>query len=857
MTYSELSLIAAAAFVACVAVAMAVWRRQQATRAAAVAAGASLLIAGTWLALHEGNWLAALLICAGVGALAVAGLQETQQDQGRGHFALFELAVAAPIFISSAALRFIDITHFPGFIHGEESFWTWISGTYWFSNERPWPVDQYTTGVPVSFYLEWPFFKLFGVNFYAPRYEVAFLGTLSVILIYLAGRRVAGPWTGLTAAVFLSTSMVSLAGSRAAFVWGHALFWTVLTLFLYAETLERRSVALSIVTGIVLCLGCLTYHTYLPVVAVVVLHAGGVSGVELIRSRKAALFPVVLPMALVVPTIALWSRISAYLSTMRDYTTSGSHSMTKIGAAFWEAPDRYVSLGFANLKVLLYQLFVRQEFPDFLVSNTDGPTLLPGITLLALVGIAIMLRRPGGRRPGLLVLWIAIPLAFSPLVLGQPLLRTYSSAYPAIYLVAAQGLVSLAQAARDTMRGFPRDALFAPAASTLVLALALTGSLIYFKKTSATLDGEVRKSFVDDVLPMATTERRIVLPYATFTSDWVDVEQHSLRFALAGKFDGFRSVDSHYKIVPATELLTELQGGDASQAQLVVIQSPRAGPVVPQKGAMVERALSVCYPGARWTESGLWLVAEVNAADRRCDAVASIKLTAPTRSAGGLYTFQWDAPAAASSYRLTLERKTPLVDDFEMERFSPSNGWASDAKFVSGFSGKGYYFDNLDATVATIQFPVKTMGSYTVWFRTLRRRADDTGWRTAIDAQPGAELSPVTGTTLNQWNWEKAGTFDLSPGPHTLKLDRHGNGWAIFIDVMYLSMDPQFDPTSQPLWQSLTEVTSPGGAGRGSLTLDTPLPPGTYRWKVTSVDGYLVDGLGNPLASPYEEFSVP
>ena len=238
----QLSLYLCGLLAACVLLlALIQWRshRAQALLALAFAAVTGGVAAALGGKSHEALGLLAIgtVLAALAGARARTQLV-TDRPAPTGRIHLFGVV---SVLTAAGVLRFVNLGGFPDFIHGEENIWTWTVATRWFSAERPWPITWYFKGVPVSYYQEWPFFKLFGLNYVAPRYEVAFFGLLAVGLFYLMTRLMFGPRTGLVASVFMATSMVALAASRAAFVQSHVLFWIVATFTTYAYAVDLEA----------------------------------------------------------------------------------------------------------------------------------------------------------------------------------------------------------------------------------------------------------------------------------------------------------------------------------------------------------------------------------------------------------------------------------------------------------------------------------------------------------------------------------------------------------------------------------------------------------------------------------------
>ncbi|HXH21770.1 MAG TPA: glycosyltransferase family 39 protein, partial [Dehalococcoidia bacterium] len=705
--------------------------------------------------------------------------------------------------------------------------------------------------------MAWPFFKVLGLDYYAARYSVAFWGTLGAVLFFFASRSLAGARAALVATAFFATSMVTLAASRAAYVQGPILFWTVVVLLLYVEAQKRRSLVLALLTGVAVVLGLLTYQTFVTVPVAIALHMVYVAARDLWDARSLRSAPVFMACLIALPTVVMSSKIAEHFETMRGYSTSGSDSLTAIKADFWDAPGDYISQAMDNAKVLAGELFRQQSAVDFLVTNSDGPVILPGVMLLALVGVAILLSRVRDRWPSLLLIWLAVSLGTSPVVLGAHMARTFLSAFPAVFIAAGIGASALVDAGLQSIRA-PSLRLFRPAIEVVlagtVVALSVFGALIYFEKSRPTPEGEIRASFVDNVLPLIGASDHLVLPYAQSSGDWFDVERNAVRFILAGKYGGFDYVGRFSAVGPHREVLTMLQKQGASRT-LIVIRDEAGGPPGAAR-AEIQKALAFCYPDATWTTVPHFRVAAVaNATQSRCKA--TLELSPKQTPAKNPEVLEWIGSPEAGPFALSIERLRDDVRFYEMETFEGGNGWGGEARYAADYTGQGYFFDDVIATAVSIEVDVPASGSYELWLRTYRRVADDTHRFLTIEGRDSVEVSPPSGALLNDWVWERFGPYQLDAGKLRLGLRREGRGPALFIDAMYLVRGGGFDPRTDSAWLRTIEETIESGTGnQHAFDLKGKLGPGVYRWRVAALGEGVVDGLGGRLVSKPQEFAV-
>jgi hypothetical protein len=858
MTFSEYSLLAVAAFFVTSVLASVLLKGHLAR--IVLASGLACLLVGSWLALEEGGQVPAPIILAGVLALlgwSTLKALRLEEAEGTRSIGPREEATVAAVLVAAVGLRLIGLEKFPDFIHGEESLWTWVAGTSLFSDERPWPSNWITHQVPVSYYQAWPFFEIFGLDYYAARYSVAFWGSLSTVLFYVPARRLAGPLGAIVATAFFATSMVTLAASRAAYVQGPILFWTVVTLLVYVEAQKRESLLFALMTGVAIVLGLLTYQTFVTVPAALALHTTYIAVREAWTARSLRPRRVFATCLMALPVGIMSPKIAEHFETMRGYSTAHSNSLTAIEPEFWEAPGDYLAQIFENASVLTGELFTRQSVTDFLVTNSDGPVILPGVMLLGLVGLAILLSRAWEPWPSFLLIWLSVTLATSPLILGAPMVRTFLSAFPVIFITAGIGASSLACTAFQSLSGASWHRLRQPLSAAVaisVVAVCVLGARVYFDKTRQTVDGEIRASFVNNVLPLVGKSDHVILPYAQSSGDWFDVERNSVRFVLAGQFHGFENVSDYYAAGSHLEFLAMLQGQGANPS-IVVVRDAAGGPPAVAKSEM-QKALGACYPAATWTAVPYFLVATVqNPMQSHCQA--TLKLMPSQTRARNPDALEWSTSAEAGPFALSIERRRDDVRFFEMEAFRGGNGWGGEARYAAGYTGDGYFFDDVIATTIAVEADVPASGSYDLWLRTYRRAADDTHRFLTIEGEDEAEVSPPSAAPLNEWVWERFGPYEVEGDKLRFALRREGRGPALFIDSMYLSRSGAFDPLRESAWLTAIEETmAPGAGNRYVFDLKGKLGPGVYRWRVTALGEGLVDGLGGRLVSETREFTV-
>ena len=747
------------------------------------------------------------------------------------------------VLLVAGLLRFVGLGRFPLGIHGEENVWTWQVATVLFSDERPWPTTWYFAGVPVSYFQEWPFFKLFGLNYIAPRYEVAFFGTVAVGLFYILAKKLTSTRPALLATVLLATSMVGLASSRGAFVQSHVLFWTILAYLLYISAVDSRRLSLFLLTGGALALGLLTYQTFATALAVIALHfTWGMW--ERRREWKTHLTSAALLSA---PVLVIWPRAWEYLESQRPHVTGSEASLTNIQGGFLDNPAGYIGGLWDNITTLLSDAFYRQVYADYLVHRPSGPVVLAAVTALLLAGLVYLLVHFRHRGYQFVMLWFALQFFFSPLILGAPFIRATLPAYPALYLIAAVGFIAIVSCFS------PRFSVLRPAfgaiAVAVVVMIGATGATAYFHETLDT-DGRDRRELSDQLASLTENSTRVLLPYVPDSGDPLEFERYNIRFVVAGAVGGFSEADRYYRLIQIEEVLPEIQSGDPHIPKVAVIYRPAAPNISEARRTQVLAAIKACYPNAQHEQGEYFTTLLVPSwQDSLCRAGVRVE---PVEvwdqiAASEAPVFSWRVSERVDSFDLHVEQQRRGVRFMEMETFAQP-AWPAEGKSASDFTGAGYLYHEVDAGDASIALDVPEEGAYTLWLRTYRSIIDEARHYVTIDGGPRAEVSPPAGVPLNEWVWERYAPFVLTRGRHDLVLSHEGTGATLFFDSMYLSSGADFDPRKDSAWLLVTqvEIKSEREGKTYSYRLTRPLSPGEYRWWVRATGEHVVDGLGHP-----------
>ncbi len=793
----------------------------------------------------------ALLYGAAVVVLVVWHVRFARREAGPAWpFALerrTEMALLAIVLAVAFLARFAAINRVPYGIEGDESKWTYETAAEMIAGQHLGSSEYHLKYLPVSFYAEAIFFRLFGLDFLSARYEVAFFSFLAMIFFYLLVREVADVPVALVATFLLSVSIVDVSASRLALVESHIKFWLILSYFSLFYALKTGRRWLFLLTGVALALGMLTYETFYVTPVVVLVWIAYRLLRERDRWRQYAINTalLLLPVAMVLP-VSL-----GYLRTRQGYHATIANSIVvhppfspAFWATFWE-----------NLTSTLYN-FYAQRWGDFLV-NRSGPIINAALVPFLVLGLTLAvlnLRRGNLAFPAL---WFALQFFPAPLIFGAAYVRVMYAAFPAMYVLIA---LAMGLCLRELLRALgPSAGRYLLGAFVLGLfALGTVNLYIYFNEVHDFEDRERRREMADLMTAYLSPGEMFYIPYLPGYGDWADVEQLFLKFVAWGRAP-IGSEDDFYRLLPYDELLpTVSAGGDRFQAIHVMYDIRPRAPAEEREQAI--SGLQTCYPDYRRSKGRYYEVYTVERDELqapRCYSNVTVEPRSPTGGQtvveGQPLVFDWElAGGQQRSFQLQCQQQNERVIMLQAEDFSKT-GWYEETAFAPGFLGRGYLADWWQAGEARLRVDIPAPGRYSVWVRSWRRVADDTHAYLRVGSSQSYEFARGA---LGQWIWESLGPVELNAGIEELGLVKHygqSPHMAIFVDAIVLSRDPNFDPEVDTIWEpvfdsgevvsSLTAYTLlPPGAGAAATPGD--VPPSFRRWTVRIVGGdRVVDGL--------------
>lgn len=142
----------------------------------------------------------------------------------------------------------------------------------WFDPARPfWTRMSFHDHPPLVFLTQHVFMRVLGEQVWVFRLPSAFLGVVSVWLLYLLGKRLYGAGAGLMAAILFGITLNSVYISRVGLQESFVIFFILLTLYFFIRALEHSRWFLLV--GVALGLGLLAKYTAAIIVPALLLYA--------------------------------------------------------------------------------------------------------------------------------------------------------------------------------------------------------------------------------------------------------------------------------------------------------------------------------------------------------------------------------------------------------------------------------------------------------------------------------------------------------------------------------------------------------------------------------------------------------
>jgi len=753
------------------------------------------------------------------------------------------------ILVLAAFLRFHDLAYRVYGLEADETKWTIQS---WYSTILRVNLGEFATMhyqfLPVDFWVRSIFLRLFGMNFVTARLETAVLSLLSVFFLYLLVRKLTfSPPLALLAALLYSIAFVELNASHQALAETSIEVWMMAGITFFVFGLQDHKWWQFQVAGVLLALGMMTYETFFPTTALVLVYAFGLALYRILKKKDPVrrwlqhLLLLVWPVMLV-----FFESTKGYLAQRSGYHLGWLLKFSGNGSNI----AGMISFFLRNTTDLLQTIFSQVVWPDSLL-NWPGPYLNPLILPFVVIGLIYNLWNI--RRPlfALLPLWYLIDIAAAPLLLGSVWPRVLYPGLAPLIIWGAMGLWTLLGALRSWFDSL-RVKLAAPVFALFLVAILINDYHIFSTSLLDPIDRQKRRELADLTAQSASRVPMILFPYESNQDDSLQLESQVIIFSVAGARHVGLDVVKYYAQIDFAQLLPTLWQDHRLIGLDMFFDKAAVGLLDQRKQAL--NVVLQCYPGARLEASkqffDVYHFDAATLAHPKCYEGPPPVTVSPQNGAelrvGNPVLLRWDTKGtSATSYSVLVDQKIPGTYVIEAEDAFQGNGWYTSSEFVNGFSGSGFLLDQWQAGKAQYTFDVPQTGQYKVWIRSYKRRNNDQHNFINLNGQT-IEFAK-TGNLINEWVWEDLGTFDLAQGSLPITLSRtYGSDeeYSVFIDTLLITTDLTHPASQVKVWQPLIDTGEIQSSATG-YTIPQALAVGDYRWAVRIFDGdALIDSSG-------------
>lgn len=759
----------------------------------------SLAISAQWsLAIPEfHNTGAALYVISALGLAYWAWLARTRlaSDLERGLRSArpnWEIPLVLLILALTAYGRFYALESVPYGIEGDEAKWTSEAVNLGILGEPDSSGEYHRDALPISFYLQIPFHRLFGTSLISARATVAFLSVLASLMFYLLLRRIAPLPLAALATYLLAVSIFDISASRLANVESFVKFFGILPLTLLAWAISLRSLPASetppqrletlrsawqpfALAGLALALAALTYDTLWPIVGIALLltliELWKEPAQEKLKALAALITPFLLTLPVIIPYFA--SRISYYELGEKQWSES---FLQKLGERFTNVLDSWF-------------VMVR---PDFLY-NREGPllnaALLPWLAVGAVAAL-ILVRQRSARW---LLVWIALVVFPVPIVTDSALGRIFYPALPAVYGLVAFGLflvwMEIQRIAAPALKP-----MFIAFALVPLVWLPLSNFYIYFNKVAEAGDRQMRREVSEIAARVTDDSTLLLLAGVPEANEPLNNEYQMIELFLLKHLTG-EQIKRAYQHVALEETIPALFNEYANWDKIIIVTDKESSEAQEQRLSLTE-GLAACFPRGTLAE-GRHFDEFIIDADARAHANCTpTQLSLAALDSGAL---AWTLSAGeASTISLLCEKQEKNYFWLEAEEIELAPGWETEINFAPDWSGSGFLSDGYESQpmVYELQSNFDKDEIY-VWARTFKR---------VLDRSPGmlivndviAPFANASEDELNQWLWTRLGPF---PNDETIRItiarpyEEDPNSFmAIFLDTLIITDDADLNP---------------------------------------------------------------
>lgn len=752
---------------------------------------------------------------------------------------IWEIPLVLALLALTTFARFYALESVPYGIEGDEAKWTSEAINLGVLGTPDITGEYHRDALPVSFYLQTPFHRLFGANLFSARATVAFLSVLASLAFYWLLRKLAPVPLAALAAFLLSVSIFDISASRLANVESFVKLWAILPIALLAFAFQKRVWPAFALTGLALAIAALTYDTLWPIVGVclllTVIELWKSPAQEKLKSLSALLAPVLLTLPIILPYFI--SRVSYY----------------ELGKKGWE--DGWLTVLGRNFGSVIESWFVILR-PDFLY-NRVGPLLNASLLPWLAAGVVAALVTVRARSARWLLVWMAMALLPVPIIANSPLGRVYYPGLPAVYGLAAIGLFLFWKEIQRVLAPSLKPLLLALAIVPLVW-LPLTNFYIYFNEVSEPDDRQMRREISEIASTVTDDKTLLMLSVVPKADEPLNNEYQMIELFLMNHLTDDQAKRA-YERVALDDVMPTIADKFADWKRLIIVLDRQSPGAKEQRVALTE-GLAYCFPRGELAEGRFFDQFILDADAYREAKCLPVTLTLNAENASRL---TWNVSAGkASSATLLCERQRQNYVRLEAEEIPLGAGWQIEINFAPGWNGSGFVMDNYGSQFLTYDFgsPFFRQEIY-AWARIYKRVTDNSPAYINVN-DTTLPFGNTPEESLNDWIWERIGPFPNEEiiritiaRPYNENLQKY---MALFMDTFIFTDDLNFNPDAD-----LTESMPPQffplvpAASSGSIQPDLPSGKYTCRIQIDSVQ-HLVDAFGRlPVSSNNVEVTVP
>ncbi len=388
---------------------------------AVLAAGDSIIM---WnLPLSASTWVVGII-------LSILG--SWHRDEGLPKISKKTLLIAAAFFLVGSVLRGINTGTIPPVLNGDEASMG-LSAVHFISGQVNNIFSVGWFSFPSFFYfLQSISIRIFGQTTEALRIPSAIIGGLTLSAVYLIGRRMFNPQTGLIAALFMTGFHFHIHFSRMGInnIWDA--FWFVVIIGMFWDGWKHKRRSSFIIVGV--CLG-LSQYFYVTVrmlpfmlllwlATIAIFNRSSLQGIG-----KNLLFVLFLMLIAFLPLA--WFFITHPYDFMAPYT--------RVGVFGWWLENEMGLTGLPAWRVIFKQFllslgsFVSE--PLELWYSPGTAILRPTAVVFFVLGLCLLLFKWRDARTHLFIIWLAAFVATGTLSLPATAAQRYVAAAPACVLL--------------------------------------------------------------------------------------------------------------------------------------------------------------------------------------------------------------------------------------------------------------------------------------------------------------------------------------------------------------------------------------------------------------------------------------